>query len=145
MMRQKYYSQKSKAIKRGIAFDLTYSEWIKIWQDSGKLDRRGRHKNNYVMCRKNDVGPYSLDNVFIATTSRNIKDAHVFKKEKDQAKDDLIESLKQKLWIKKLHTSEWDNMEKIRKDKLAIKNHFKERFNKILYNGQNPRHLKRRY
>jgi hypothetical protein len=141
MLITKYKRQKKSAEKRGIEFILTYNDWLAIWMKSGKLDKRGRHKGNYVMCRKNDSGPYAVGNVFIATTSDNVKEAHKTKREKIQAKDLLIASLKQKLWIKTLNSPEWKEKEKKRQDKLNRKIHFKERFNKVLYNGENPRSI----
>lgn len=56
--------QRKNADARGIAWELTLWQWWSIWQDSGHWDQRGRG-NGYMMCRKGDVGPYSIDNVFI--------------------------------------------------------------------------------
>ena len=67
----KYSIQKRKATRRGIEWELTFEEWFKIWQDSGKWDFRGCNKNQYVMCRTGDIGSYSKDNVFIDTNSNN--------------------------------------------------------------------------
>lgn len=142
MLLQKYRLQKKNARDRGIEFLLTYNDWLQIWIQSGKLEHRGRHKGNYVMCRKKDSGPYAVGNVFIATTSENIKYSHDSRREKIKAKDDMIASLKQKLWIKNLHSKDWEEQEKKRKEKLSRKDHFKNRFNKILYNGDNPKAVK---
>lgn len=56
---------------RGIGFELTIWEWWTIWQESGRWDQRGRG-HGYMMCRKGDVGPYAVGNVFIATGAHNV-------------------------------------------------------------------------
>lgn len=62
--------QRKNAHRRGICWELTLWEWWQIWQKSGHWQQRGRG-NGYVMCRKGDVGPYSIDNVFIARGIEN--------------------------------------------------------------------------
>lgn len=68
----RYLRQKANAIKRGIEWQLSLSEWWDIWQSSGKWDKRGRCYGEYVMARHNDEGPYSKDNVKIILNSENI-------------------------------------------------------------------------
>ena len=75
VLRHKYSCQKSKSKQRGIDFHLTYEEWFSIWLKSGKLKERGCKKNQYCMSRKNDIGPYSIDNVIIQLHSENTKEA----------------------------------------------------------------------
>ena len=65
-----YASHKCSAKKRGIPFLLTFEEWHKIWQDSGKL--RGRGSDLYCMARHNDTGPYAIGNVSIITNHENL-------------------------------------------------------------------------
>lgn len=69
-----YGSQRSNAKKRGIEWHLTLWQWWTIWQASGHWDHRGRGQG-YVMCRKGDVGPYAVGNVFIAPAVQNSADA----------------------------------------------------------------------
>ena len=69
-----YFDQKRSARYRKIPWELTLPEWIRIWEDSGKLNMRGHHADEYVMARWGDVGPYSVDNVYICTASKNGKD-----------------------------------------------------------------------
>jgi DNA-binding CsgD family transcriptional regulator len=71
---RKYASQRNGAFKRNIAWELTFAQWWKIWQQSGHWDQRGHGANRYCMCRLGDVGPYAVDNVYIATNSENIRD-----------------------------------------------------------------------
>ena len=66
-----FYIQRRDAIRRGIAFKLTYKEWISIWQKSGHLHERGNHKGQYVMSRPGDKGAYEVGNVRIITTGEN--------------------------------------------------------------------------
>src|SRR4051812_11641348 len=56
---------------RGIEFKLTFEQWWKLWQDSGKWSRRGARKGQYVMARFGDVGPYSVGNVIIIESGLN--------------------------------------------------------------------------
>lgn len=60
-----FLSQKGNAKGRGIGWELTLWQWWTIWQESGRWDERGRG-HGFVMCRKGDDGPYSVDNVVIA-------------------------------------------------------------------------------
>lgn len=65
-----FVSQKGNAKARGIAWELSLWQWWTIWQESGRWDDRGRG-HGYVMCRKGDEGPYSVDNVIIAPAHFN--------------------------------------------------------------------------
>jgi hypothetical protein len=71
-LREAFRVQKRSAIKvRGISWELTFDEWIKVWIDSGHLHERGRKRGQYVMARFRDQGPYSASNVKIVTCSQN--------------------------------------------------------------------------
>ena len=70
-IKHKYNCQKGKAKHRGIDFNLTFDEWWEIWQQSGKWEQRGFRKGQYVMSRKNDIGPYAIGNVFIQPAEDN--------------------------------------------------------------------------
>lgn len=63
-------NQRNNAIRRGIAWDLNVWEWWTVWQQSGHWGQRGRGMG-YVMCRKGDIGPYAVGNVYIATAAHN--------------------------------------------------------------------------
>jgi len=69
----KHRFQAKQAARRGIEWQLPFETWWTIWQESGKWEERGQHAHQYCMCRKNDVGPYSIENVYIDTTSNNAK------------------------------------------------------------------------
>ncbi len=67
-----YWQQKRDArVKRGIEFLLTYDEWLKIWEESGRLHERGTRRGMYVMARFGDKGPYAVGNVKIITHEQN--------------------------------------------------------------------------
>lgn len=66
-----YNAQKSKALTRGISWELTFEQWWKIWQDSGRWSKRGKRMGQFVMSRKGDMGPYSVDNVVIKECGEN--------------------------------------------------------------------------
>lgn len=70
---QVFGRQRNSARHRGIEWNLTLWQWWSIWQQSGHWANRGRG-NGYCMCRKGDQGPYSVDNVYIATNTENVQD-----------------------------------------------------------------------
>jgi hypothetical protein len=72
--RKQFNDQKSNARIRNVEWKLSYEEWISIWQSSGHLKQRGRGNGKYVMSRYGDIGPYSLDNVFIQLWEDNKKE-----------------------------------------------------------------------
>lgn len=65
--------QKASARRRGVSWSLTFEEWWKIWQTSGKWDQRGRLADQYCMGRIFDTGGYEVGNVHIITSSANSK------------------------------------------------------------------------
>jgi hypothetical protein len=73
---ERFLQQRNQAKQRGIEWDLSYLEWLAIWQTSGHLFERGRHKGSYQMCRFEDVGPYASSNVRIDRMEANIQEAH---------------------------------------------------------------------
>ena len=75
---QKFRS-KSRVDKKGmpINWQLTFDDWLKIWIESGKLYLRGKGKGKYCMSRKNDIGPYAIDNVEIVLNEINISKGQV--------------------------------------------------------------------
>jgi DNA invertase Pin-like site-specific DNA recombinase len=70
----RYSRQQRSARFRKIKWEFTFPEWWKVWQDSGKWLARGVRKENFVMARPGDTGPYRKDNVEIVTASKNIKE-----------------------------------------------------------------------
>ena len=72
-LRVKYRTQRKNAKRRKIKFNLTFEEWLNIWEESGHLHERGRGK--YVMGRLLDRGPYSVWNVRIITNTQNMREA----------------------------------------------------------------------
>jgi hypothetical protein len=69
-VRTAYNMQRKNAVQRGIAWEMNLRQWWEFWQASGYWPQRGRG-HGYCMCRKGDEGPYSLDNVFIASARYN--------------------------------------------------------------------------
>jgi hypothetical protein len=72
-----YGRQRSADKMRKIDFNLSFEEWIDIWQKSGHFDQRGKGPSKYCMCRYGDLGAYTIGNVFIQTNSKNSTDAHI--------------------------------------------------------------------
>lgn len=69
-----YKTQSYGAKKRGIAFLLTFDEWLTIWQDSGHIHERGQGRGLYCMSRPGDAGPYAVGNVKIVEHGENISE-----------------------------------------------------------------------
>jgi len=80
-----FSEQKRNARTRGIEWKLNLWQWWTIWQESGHWDSRGRNNGEYVMCRFGDSGPYSVDNVYIATCNQNIQDYYSFSRQEAAA------------------------------------------------------------
>ena len=66
-----YRQQARNAKTRGIAFNLTFPAWDKIWEASGHYANRGTKSGQYVMSRYGDKGPYAIGNVEVKTASEN--------------------------------------------------------------------------
>jgi hypothetical protein len=96
MIKRGYIDHKSRAKRRGIAFNLTFDQWLSIWIDSGKLHLRGRGAGKYCMSRIGDAGPYEIGNVFIQSFEGNSSDGHKGRKQDESWKEKRAESLKGK-------------------------------------------------
>lgn len=94
--KQRYYEHKQNAKRRNIPFELSLTEWIKIWQDSGKWELRGTGKGSYVMSRMNDVGSYSIGNVYICCQEQNAGDARRGDKSTQDHSQKIADALKGK-------------------------------------------------
>ena len=77
-----YDDQKRHASDRQISFLITYSEWLEMWLLSGYWYERGKHVGNYQMCRRGDIGAYTIKNCYIGTMEQNQEEKSVIEKEK---------------------------------------------------------------
>lgn len=67
--------QRNAAVRRrGIEWQLTLMDWWTVWQESGRWTERGLGRG-YMMCRKGDLGPYAVGNVFIGPGAENLSAA----------------------------------------------------------------------
>lgn len=71
---RKFQNQKYRARHRGIQFNFTFNEWMKLWLDSGHWSERGRHLNQYCMSRFEDKGNYEIGNVVIKLNKENLSE-----------------------------------------------------------------------
>src|ERR1044072_3948688 len=77
---QAFRSQLDTAKRRQIEFHFRLEQWWHWWQTHDpehgciRWQRGGVGKNALVMARFGDVGPYSPENVYCATHSKNTKD-----------------------------------------------------------------------
>lgn len=75
-----FSQQRKNSDIRKIGWELSLWQWWQIWQQSGHWSERGVGRDRYGMCRLNDCGPYAVDNVYIGTTTENMKDYWVNKR-----------------------------------------------------------------
>jgi len=66
-----YSYQRKNAFGRGIPFKISFPDWLRVWQESGKFNMRGCGHNKYVMSRFGDKGAYEVGNVFIQDADQN--------------------------------------------------------------------------
>jgi hypothetical protein len=62
------------AEKRGIGWDMTFPEWMAVWESAGGLRLRGRRSSDLCMARHGDAGPYRIGNVTIVTARQNCQE-----------------------------------------------------------------------
>lgn len=78
--KEAYLIQHRNAKKRGIPWHFNYITWWRKWCESGKWKFRGKGRDQYVMSRYGDTGPYSYNNTKICTFGENSSEK-VFTKE----------------------------------------------------------------
>ena len=91
----KFSTHKAGAKSRNIPFNFTFDEWLKFWINSGHWEERGNKKGQYVMSRKNDIGPYEIGNVYIQLSEQNLKDI-VRTEEMNKHHSDIMKGKKMK-------------------------------------------------
>tara|TARA_R110001632_G_scaffold25086_1_gene69213 strand:+ start:87 stop:446 length:360 start_codon:yes stop_codon:yes gene_type:complete len=87
-----YQKQKWLSKKRDISFDLTYEQWLEIWESSGFAHLRGRGRGKYCMARHGDIGPYNVDNVSIISFEQNLSDGHKGKSKPAEQRDKMSQA-----------------------------------------------------
>lgn len=82
---KEYMKKISTSKRRNIEFEFEFYDWYQWWLnhniDKNKPYKRTiPYKDTPCMCRKNDMGSYNIDNVYLGTIASNSKDAHKFSK-----------------------------------------------------------------
>ncbi len=90
--RNKYFSHRGEARKRGIPWHFSFIMWWKKWCESGKWSERGNQKGQYQMARYGDIGPYAPWNVRIITIEENTREAHLGCKRSKETRDNIARS-----------------------------------------------------
>jgi hypothetical protein len=86
-----YAAQKSMANKRGVDWQFhSFEEWLLWWLKTDQFENRGVHDHEYQMCRHNDTGAYSWDNVYCATGKQNRDDFHNNEISKEKHRQSII-------------------------------------------------------
>jgi hypothetical protein len=75
-LKKKFTVQRARAKNCGIAWEMTFEQWLEIWTASEKLALRGKGVGKYVMSRHGDAGPYSVGNVEIVPYEQNAGDVN---------------------------------------------------------------------
>jgi hypothetical protein len=69
LARRRFHDQRGNA---KAPFELTFEEWLAVWEASGRWAERGRLPHQYCMARLGpDIGPYRAGNVKIITNAEN--------------------------------------------------------------------------
>jgi hypothetical protein len=70
-----YKAQVASAKKRGISFEICFTDWWEWWKTDNRWERRGDvFLDGFVMARKGDIGPYAIWNIYCATFTQNLAD-----------------------------------------------------------------------
>ncbi len=72
---ERYKQQKRGAKRRDIPWLFTYITWWRTWCESGKWQKRGTKRGQYVMSRPGDKGPYAPWDVRVVKVEKNISEA----------------------------------------------------------------------
>jgi hypothetical protein len=86
--RKRWRDARSEALKRNIAYNITYDEYMAWWLSHG-IDKSapslGKTTGQKLcMCRKNDSGPYDLTNIYCDTMSNNNKHSWLWNPKRSQ-------------------------------------------------------------
>jgi len=76
---QRYFQQRKAAQRRGIEWNFDFWTWLAVWEASGHLHERGRHRGQWQMCRSGDTGAYCSSNVRIDRMEANASEGQVTK------------------------------------------------------------------
>jgi hypothetical protein len=74
---QEFWAHRMGAKRRGIEFRFHYSDWLRVWEESGHLHERGCRRGQFVMARDGDRGAYCSSNVKIVLAEQNVADRWV--------------------------------------------------------------------
>jgi hypothetical protein len=93
LARRKFSRHKSLAKFRNIQFNFTFEEWYNWWLSNG-IDKNKNIKwtgsNRPCMCRKNDIGPYDVSNVYFSNNVQNMQDRFKYESFLYRWKDDVL-------------------------------------------------------
>ena len=84
LMRTAYRAHRASAKQRGVEFLITFDEWADWWLEDDRWESRGVGRDELVMARFGDVGPYALGNIYCTTSAQNIADGIANKPEAER-------------------------------------------------------------
>lgn len=105
--RQKYWTNKGNAKKRGVAWRLTFEEWLCLWSEH--ILERGVHRDQYVLCRKNDQGAYAFGNCYVARSQHN-NSVRGYKETRTHAEREWYRPNRQRLHEEETETRGYDQL-----------------------------------
>lgn len=84
-MERAFVRQRWTSKNRNIPFLFTFEQWVAWWVANLGPDwfkKRGQHRGQYCMGRRNDVGPYSKANTICLTIEKNSQQRNAVKCER---------------------------------------------------------------
>lgn len=84
--KHRYTEQKAASRKRvdklgsPIHWNLSFVEWMKVWEESEHWHERGTSKGQYVMSRIDDIGHYEMGNIVIKLSTDNVSEGQKCRK-----------------------------------------------------------------
>lgn len=78
-LRAAYTQLRQNAKRRGKGFTLTFEQFEQFAVKTDYQFKRGRTKESYHIDRREETGPYSINNIQVLTNSQNIRKFRTFK------------------------------------------------------------------
>lgn len=97
-----YKEHERNARSRKIDFLFSYEEWHDFWSLDNRLANRGREKNQFVMARDGDSGPYAAWNVHLATADENRRETKFKGRKSTSGYKGVTRSSDGKKWVGQL-------------------------------------------
>lgn len=61
----KFVRAQAAARRRGVPWELTFNQWLNLWEDSGHCNADGPNTTQYRLVRFNDTGAFRMGNAVV--------------------------------------------------------------------------------